>query len=359
MSTTLRVLAVNPGGMTTKIAVYEGEKRVFEANVEHTPADFAAFETIPDQLDFRRLAIEKALEEGGQIDRPFDAIAGRGGLLRSIPSGTYAVNDLMLEDARQGYQGQHASNLGPLLADALARDLGGRPFITDPVSVDEFEPLARYSGHAGIERKSLLHALNIKATAKKAAKKLGRRLDSMNLILAHLGSGISIAPLRRGKMIDVNNAASGGPFSPERTGALPLVEMLNWMAENAVAPDRMVRIVIKEGGLLSLLGTNDFRDVERRAGGGDARAREVIEAMAYQIAKEIGAMAATLAGEVESIVLTGSLAHSELLVELVTGRVSFIAGVLVLPGENELESLAMGALEVLTGEEEPRNYPAG
>lgn len=354
-----RILAVNPGGMTTKIAVHEGEERVYEASVEHSPQELAGFETIPDQLDFRRLAIEKALEEGGQIDRPFDAVAGRGGLLRSIPSGTYAVNDLMLEDAREGYHGQHASNLGPLLADALARDLGGRPYITDPVSVDEFEPLARYSGHAGIERKSLLHALNIKATAKKAARKLGRPLDSMNLILAHLGSGISIAPLRRGKMIDVNNAASGGPFSPERTGALPLVEMLNWMVENDVAPDRMVKIVIKEGGLLSLLGTNDFREVERRAGDGDAKAREVVEAMAYQIAKEIGAMATTLSGEVESIVLTGSLAHSELLVDLVSGRVSFIADVLVLPGENELESLAVGALEVLTGEEEPRIYPTG
>jgi butyrate kinase len=345
--------------MTTKIAVYEGEERVFEANVEHAPADFAEFETIPDQLDFRRLAIEKALEDGGQLGRPFDAIAGRGGLLRSIPSGTYVVNDLMLEDARVGYQGQHASNLGPLLADALAKDLGGTPFITDPVSVDEFEPLARYSGHAEIERKSLGHALNTKATAKKAAKKLGRPLDSMNLILAHLGSGISIAPLRRGKMIDVNNAASGGPFSPERTGALPLVEMLNWMAENDVAPDRMVKIVIKEGGLLSLLGTNDFREVEASAAGGDVKAREVIEAMAYQIAKEIAAMAATLSGDVESIVLTGSLAHSELLVGLVTGRVSFIADVIVLPGENELESLAMGALEVLTGEEESRSYPSG
>jgi len=359
VASTERILAVNPGGMTTKIAVYEGDERVFVANVEHAPEELAPFEAIPDQLEFRKDAIEKALEEAGQLGGAFDAIAGRGGLLRSIPSGTYAVNDALLEDARAGYAGEHASNLGALLADGLARDLGGRAFISDPVSVDEFEPLARYSGYAAIERKSLLHALNIKATAKKAARKLGRPLGSMNLILAHLGSGISISPLLKGRMVDVNNAASGGPFSPERTGALPLVEMLNFMKERGIDPDRMRKIVTKEGGLLSYLGSNDFRGAAERAEGGDARAREVIEAMAYQISKEIGAMAAVLAGEVDAIVLTGALANSELLVGLVERRVSFIAGVIVLPGENELESLAHGALEVLRGEEEPRTYPTG
>ncbi len=359
MSTRHRVLAVNPGGMTTKIAVYEDDDRVFEATVEHSSDELSAFETIAAQMEYRRDAIETALEKGGQRDRPFDAVAGRGGLFRSIPSGTYAVNDVMLEDARVGYAGQHASNLGAPLAKALAADLGGDAFIVDPVSVDEFEPLARYSGHADIERKSLIHALNIKATAKKTARLIGRPLGELNLILAHLGSGISISPLRRGRMVDVNNAASGGPFSPERTGGLPIVEMLNYMAERGYDPERMRRVVTKEGGLLSYLGTNDFKDVTHRAEAGDARAREVVGAMAYQIAKEIGAMATVLAGSVDAIVLTGAMAHSDLLVDLVRERVSYIAELKVVPGENELESLAAGALEVLRGEEGPRTYPAG
>jgi len=354
-----RVLAINPGGMTTKIAVYDGDERVFEATVTHTREELAAFPSIAEQLPHRRDAVEKALREAGQLGRPFDAVVGRGGLLRSIPSGTYAVNDALLEDARTGYAGQHASNLGAPLAHAVAADLGGRAFIVDPVSVDEFEPVARYSGHAGIERKSLGHALNTKATAKKAARTLGKPLENVDLIVAHLGSGISITPLRGGRMVDVNNAASGGPFSPERTGGLPLIEMLDYMAANAVGIERMKKVITREGGLLSYLGTNDFRAVMRRVESGDAKAGEVVGAMAYQIAKEIGAMAAVLSGRVDSIVLTGAMAHSESLVGLIRERVSFIADVMVLPGENELESLAAGALEVLRGVERPRAYPTG
>jgi butyrate kinase len=354
-----RVLAINPGNMTTKIAVYEGDDRVLDAGVEHTREELARFESIPAQLDYRRAAVEKALADKGQRAQPFDAVVGRGGLFRAIPSGTYLVNDAMLEDARTGYSGQHASNLGALLADAIAKDLGGRAFVVDPVCVDEFEPLARYSGHADIARKSLVHALNIRATAKKAARKLGKPFDGLNLIVAHLGSGISIAPLRRGRMVDVNNALSGGPFSPERTGGLPLIEMLDFMASKGLDTKGMKKIISKEGGLLSHLGTNDFKEVTKRIESGDAKAREVVEAMAYQIAKEIGAMATVLSGGVDAIVLTGALANSSLLVGLVRDRVSFIADVVVLPGENELESLASGALEVLRGEEKPRTYPRG
>ncbi len=363
MSERDRILAVNPGGMTTKIAVYEGEERVFDASLEHpkdeldalTPAgkllDYAC------QLDYRKESIERALREAGQVSRPFDAVVGRGGLLRSIPSGTYDVDAHLMEDARAGYQGQHASNLGALLADALARDLGGRAFIVDPVSVDEFEPLARYSGHKDIERKSLGHALNTRATARKAAKALGRPLGDVNLVVAHLGSGISISPLRGGRMVDVNNAASGGPFSPERSGGLPLIEMLDYMKERDIGIDRMKRVILRESGLESYAGTNDFRAVAEAAAGGDAKTAEVIEAMAYQIAKEIAAMASVLKGRVDAIVYTGAMAHSDHLVGLVHDRVGFIADRLVLPGENELESLAMGALLVLRGEEEPRTYP--
>ena len=363
MSDRARILAVNPGGMTTRIAVYKGEERVFEATIEHpreeidalcppnAPLEYAS------QLDYRKDAIERALEEGGQTGKPFDAIVGRGGLLRSIPSGTYDVSEQLLADARVGYQGQHASNLGALLADALVEDLGGRPFIVDPVSVDEFDPLARYSGHKEIERKSLGHALNTKATARKAAKLLGRRLNDVNLIIAHLGSGISITPLREGRMVDVNNAASGGPFSPERAGGLPLIEMLDYMKREGVPIERMQRIILRESGLTSYVGTNDFRSVADRAMSGDDNAREVVEAMSYQIAKEIAGMASVLKGSVDAVVYTGSMAHSDYLIELVDDRVSFIANKMVLPGENELESLASGALEVLAGREEAREYP--
>ena len=354
-----RVLAVNPGGMTTKIAVYEGEDRVFDATVEHSREELDGFAAIHDQLEYRKQAVERTLEERGQLGSPFGAVVGRGGLLRSIPSGTYAVNAQMLEDASQGYAGQHASNLGALLADALSRDLGGRAFIVDPVSVDEFGTLSRYSGHRDIERKSLGHALNTKATAKKAAATLDRSLDSLNLIVAHLGSGISVTPLDRGKMVDVNNAASGGPFSPERTGGLPLIEMLDYMIERGHDPNRMKTVILKEGGLQSYLGTNLLRDVVTRIEAGDQKAEEVVAAMAYQIAKEIGAMATVLKGRVDAVVLTGAMANSDHLVELIRTRVSFLADVLVLPGENELESLATGALSVLRGDEEPRVYPAG
>jgi butyrate kinase len=355
-----RVLAVNPGGMSTKIAVYEGGDRVFDASVEHPREELARFKTIPDQLDYRKEAIERALEDGGQTGRRFDAVVGRGGLLKPIPSGVYAVNDEMIEDARAGFQGQHASNLGALLAKALSGDLGGVAFIADPVSVDEFGPLARYSGLRDIERKSLSHALNIKATAKKAASSLARSLGSLNLIVAHLGSGISITPLDRGRIVDASNASSGGPFSPERTGGLPLVEMLDYMDEHGYGPERMKAIALKEGGLQSYLGTNRLQDVIERIEQGDAHAREVVDAMAYQIAKEIGAMATVLRGDVDAIVLTGAMAHSEHLVSLVRDRASFIAGVfLVLPGENELESLAEGALSVLRGEEQAKIYPTG
>jgi butyrate kinase len=358
MTDTIRTLAVNPGGMTTRIAVYVERERVFEATVEHSREDLAGFAAIPDQLDLRKEAVERALEEGGQVGERFDAIVGRGGLLRSIPSGAYPVTDRMLEDARVGYHGQHASNLGPLLADALSRDLGGRAFVVDPVSVDEFGPLARYSGHRDIARKSLGHALNTKATARKAASLLDRSLRSTNLIVAHLGSGISITPLLKGRMIDVNNAASGGPFSPERTGALPLVEMFDFMLKNDIDPSRMKQIVTREGGLMSYLGHNDFKEAARLVAEGDEEVTNVVHAMAYQIAKEIGAMAATLSGDVQAVVLTGSLAYSDLLVGLISERVSFIGKIMVLPGENELESLAMGALEVLRGREEAREYPS-
>lgn len=358
-----RILAVNPGGMTTRIAIYEDETRVFEATIEHPREEIDAL-CPPDlpleyacQLDYRKEAIERALDEGGQTGEPFDAIVGRGGLLRPIPSGTYDVNERLLADARKGYQGQHASNLGALLADALVANLGGRAFIVDPVSVDEFGPLARYSGHRDIDRKSLGHALNTKATARKAAKRLGRPLADVNLIIAHLGSGISITPIEQGRMVDVNNAASGGPFSPERAGGLPLIEMLDYMKREGVAIERMQRIILRESGLTSYMGTNDFRAVADRAMAGDTESREVVEAMAYQIAKEIAGMASVMRGEVDAVVYTGSMAHSDYLVGLVDDRVAFIADRMVLPGENELESLAMGALEVLRGTEQAREYP--
>lgn len=268
-----RILAVNPGSMTTKIAVYEGERCVYSTSIEHVRETVEAFPTIADQLEFRKEAIMRALGADGELGERFGAVVGRGGLLKSVPSGTYEVNDEMEEDARTGFHGQHASNLGACLAAGLADELGGTPYVVDPVSVDESLAIAAYSGHKDIPRKPFSHALNIRATAKKAARDIGRPLDTINLVVAHLGSGISVVPMVKGRIIDANNAHSGGPFSPERTGTLPLMEMLDFMERDGLDPAAMKHIITRQGGLMSYLGVNDFREVVGRAKGGIAGRR--------------------------------------------------------------------------------------
>jgi butyrate kinase len=262
----------------------------------------------------------------------------------------------MLADARSNLQGEHASNLGCAIADMLARELRCDAFVADPVSVDEFEPLARYSGHPMIRRSALSHALNLHAAASRAAAELGMSVENSSLIVAHLGGGISVAPVRGGRIIDINDASSDGPFSPERTGGLPLQQFITLCYSGTLSEQETRRLVMGRGGLMAYLGTNSALEVEDRIQNGDHTAREVYEAMAYQIAKEVGAMATVLHGRVHAVVLTGGLAASSLLAGWITERTKFIAPVLVYPGEDEMRSLALAVLRVLRGEVAAAEY---
>jgi butyrate kinase len=274
-----------------------------------------------------------------------------------VVSGTYRVNELMIQDGREGYQGQHAANLGPVLAFGLGWDLGIPAFMVDPPSVDEFEPPARLSGHKDIPRRSLVHALNIKATARMAAKDLGRRLNQINLIVAHLGGGISVCPLKRGKMVDANDANSGGPFSPERAGGVPTMGLIDYIFDKGLGREDAKRALIGRAGLVSYLNTNSAKEVERMVEAGDDEARLVYKAMAYQMAKEIGAMATVLKGRVNAIVLTGGLAGSKMITRWIEARVKHIAPVRVYPGQDEMKALVLGTLRVLKGTEKAKTYP--
>jgi butyrate kinase len=345
------ILAVNPGSTSTKMAVYRDEQLLSAHVLRHDTAALERFPGIWDQLDFRLDPIRTwAREHAPSVS----AVAGIGGLLRPLRGGTYRVNTPMLEDARRNLQGEHPSNLGCALAHALAGEHRCEAFVIDPVSVDELEPLARFSGHPLIERRSLSHALSIHAAARRAAHECGLDPASATFVIAHLGGGISIAPVRGGRIIDVNDASSDGPFSPERTGGLPLQPFITLCRERTEAEIR--RLVMGQGGITAYLGTNAALEVERRIGAGDERARIVYEAMAYQIAKEIGAMATVLSGNIQRIVLTGGLAGSAMLTGWIRQRVRSIAPVEVFPGEDEMLALAAGTLRVLRGEEPPLEY---
>lgn len=353
MSASHRILVVNPGSTSTKMAVFEDDRELTRATLSHDPDMLETYRGIWDQFDFRLREVRSWARADAERA---DAVVGMGGLLRPLPGGTYRVNRRMLDDARRNLQGEHASNLGCAMADALAREYGCPALVVDPVSVDEFEPLARYSGHPLIERRSLSHALNIHAAARRAAEELGHDVRHANVVVAHLGGGISVTPVRGGRIIDANDASSDGPFSPERTGGLPLQQFVTLCFSGSYSEQEMRTLVRGRGGLTAYLGTNAALDVERRIEQGDAQAREVYEAMAYQIAKEIGAMATVLSGEVQAIVLTGGCASSRLLTRWIADRVRSIAPVLVYPGEDEMRSLALGALRVITGSDTALEY---
>ncbi|MER3525401.1 MAG: butyrate kinase [Ignavibacteria bacterium] len=347
------VVVVNPGSTSTKVAITDGEQIVRSETLRHDVATLNAFGTIWEQYPFRLEAVRTWAAQ--HVERCM-AVVARGGLLKPVEGGTYLVTDAMLEDARKNLQGEHAANLGCAIAYELAREYACSAFIVDPVSAYEFEPLAKYSGLPQIERRSLSHALNIHATARRAAEQLGKPLHETRFVVCHLGSGISIAPLRGGKIIDVNDASSDGPYAPERSGGLPLQQFITLCFSGTYSERELRDLVRARGGLLAYLGTNDVREVERRIEQGDSYAREVYEAMAYQIAKEIGAMATVLHGDVHAIVMTGSAAHSRLLTSWIGERVRFIAPVLMFPGEDEMIALALGALRVLRGVEEAKRY---
>jgi butyrate kinase len=340
------VLAVNPGSTSTKMALHSEGGSMQASVLRHDAALLQEYPRIWDQLPFRLEVLRSWMHEAGGRT---DAVISLGGLLKPLRGGTYRVGDAMLSDARANLQGEHASNLGCALADALAREFGGLAMVADPVSVDEFEPLARYSGHPLVTRKALAHSLNLHATARRAAVNLRLDPDRASFVVAHMGGGISVAPIRGGRIIDINDASSDGPFSPERTGGLPLQQFITLCFSGKQTEAEMRKLVMGRGGLVAYLGTTSAQEVEGRIERGDAEARLVYEAMAYQIAKEIGAMATVLRGEVQAVVLTGGLASSELLTGWIRERVGHLGPVLIYPGEDEMRSLVEAARSVLTG----------
>lgn len=349
-----RILVVNPGSTSTKLAQFADSERVCGETIRHDEAALGACgAAIWDQLEMRWHAVRDWTERNAL---EISAVAAIGGLFRPLAGGVYRVNARMLEDARANLQGEHASNLGCALARRAAEAYGCEAYVVDPVSVDELGPLARYSGHPAIERRSLAHALNIHAAARRAAAHASIAFEQSRFVIAHLGGGISVAPVEGGRIVDVNDAASDGPFSPERTGGLPLQRFLDLCFSGAYTERDLRRLVMGCGGLVAYLGTNSAEEVERRIAGGDTRAREVYQAMAYQIAKEIGAMATVLRGELHGIVLTGGLAQSAILTGWIEERVRFLGPVLIFSGEDEMRALAESALRVLEGREPALEY---
>ncbi|HOP00101.1 MAG TPA: butyrate kinase [Bacteroidales bacterium] len=352
------LLIINPGSTSTKFALYEESSALLELNLEHSVKDLSVFNKITDQLQFRKELILKELRERNADLSRLSAVIGRGGLVKPIESGIYEVSQRMIDDLRAGLLGQHASNLGGLIAHEIAAVLPGtRAFIVDPVVVDELQPVARFSGHPEIKRISIFHALNQKAVARTYASYVKRRYEDLNLIIAHLGGGISVGAHSHGRVVDVNNALNGdGPFSPERSGGLPSGQLAELCFSGRYSYQEVRSMITGKGGMVAYLGTNNFREVSRMAEGGDAEAELVIQAAAYQVSKEIGSMAAVLCGNVDAIILTGGLAFNQYFTDRIKSMTSFIAEIFVYPGEDEIKSLAYNGLLALDGKIDIRQY---
>lgn len=353
-----RILAINPGSTSTKFAVFANERPLRVWNLRHRDEDLQPFRDRPifDQRAFRAESIARELAAGGVEMAGLSATVGRGGLLPPMESGTYGVDEAMLDELRLARRGEHASNLGAVLAYEIAGGPGIDAFIVDPVSVNERSPKAMLSGSALLDRGDFCHALNSKAVAKRYAREHGRTYADLRLIVAHLGGGICISAHEGARMVDATDAQQEGPFSPERAGSVPALKLARLCFSGRYDKRQIERMLVGEGGLFSYLGTTDLVEVERRIAAGDAKSALVFEAMAYQIAKEIGAMAAVLEGRVDAIVLTGGMAHSSALVEKIIAATQWIGPVKVYPGEEELVALAEGALRVLRGEEAAKNF---
>ena len=354
----IKILAINPGSTSTKIAVFRNNKNIFLKTIKHSTADLAKFKTITDQFSFRKEIILEELKQTGIDVNKISAVVGRGGLLKPIESGVYEVNEQMKADLRNSIMGEHASNLGALIADDIARSLpSARAFIADPVVVDEMEDVARISGHPRFKRVSIFHALNQKAIARLHAKSIDKKYEELNLVIAHLGGGISVGAHLRGRVIDVNNALDGdGPFSPERAGTVPAGQLAKLCFSGEVTYEEVKKMLTGEGGLVAHAGTNNAYELELKARAGDAKAKLIQNAMAYNIGKAIGAMATVLKGKVDAILLTGGIAHNPDLVDYIKEMVGFIAPVAVYPGEDEMQALAMNGLMVIKGEVTPKEY---
>ncbi|MCL2570975.1 MAG: butyrate kinase [Defluviitaleaceae bacterium] len=352
----MKLLIINPGSTSTKVAIFEDTTTILDKTIRHSLEDLSPFDIITDQYDFRKQIIMDHVKESGIPFEDLDAVVGMGGLLKPISGGTYTVNEAMARDLRAGVQGLHASNLGGLIAYEIAKPLDIPAFIVDPVVVDEFEDISRISGNPLVKRRSIFHALNQKAIARQYCQDVGKGYFNVNLIVAHMGGGISIGAHACGRVIDANNALDGdGPFSPERSGQLPVGDLVDLCFSGKYTQKEIRQGITGKGGMVAYFGSNNMMEIEERAKT-DPEVQLIIDAMIYQISKEIAAMSTALCGKVDAILLTGGLAYWDYLVKEITRRVGFITEVRAYPGENELMALALGALRVLKGEEEAKIY---
>ena len=354
----MKILVINPGSTSTKMAVYEDEKPILLRNITHTPEELAPFDAITEQQDFRRQLV---LDELAAADIPleFDAVIGRGGLVKPIAGGVYEINKQMIDDTLHGcVMHNHACNLGCLIAHEIAASIPGcRSFIADPGVVDELSPLARISGSPLMPRICIWHALNQRAIARRYARGIGKEYEDLNLIICHLGGGISVAAHEHGRAIDANNALDGeGPFSPERAGSLPAADLIRLCFSGKYSEKQLLKRIAGKAGLNAHLGTNNMREIQQRIKDGDEHAKLIVEAMLYHVAKNIAAEAAVLCGKIDAILLTGGMAHSDYIVSELRRRIGFLAPVYTFPGEDEMEALALNALAVLQGRRESKIY---
>ncbi len=351
------LLAVNTGSTSTKIGIFKNEELIFRETIQHSLSDFKQFSQIIDQYDFRIRVVKKLFKKHDFDPELLDTIVGRGGILKPISSGVWRVNEAMLKDLQDPKTSQHASNLSGIISYKLGIQLNIPAYIVDPVVVDEMEPVAKITGLPEITRRSLFHALNQKACARRAAGELGKEYSKSNLIVAHMGGGITVGAHRNGKVIDVNNGLNGdGPLSPERSGSLPVTDLISLCFSGKYTEEELQLMVRQGGGLKAYFGTTDARKVAEKADRGDQRCRLVFDAMIYGIAREIAGLGAVLEGKIDAVVLTGGLAFSEAAVDSIKKRISYLGPIIVYPGENEMEALRDGALRVLRNEENPLEY---
>ncbi len=351
-----RILVINPGSTSTKIGVFDDETLVFDKTLRHPAEEIAKFDSIPAQRGWRKQLVMDALAENNIDPKSLNAISARGGLVKPIRGGTYATSQALLDDCIAGVQGQHACNLGGLIAKEIGDELNIPSFIADPPVVDEMSDVARYSGHPMIPRVSKFHALNQKAVAKRYAKEVGKKYEDLNLIVCHMGGGVSVGAHVKGSVVDTENALDGeGPFSPERAGSLPTNSIIDMCFSGKYTQAEMNKMFVGRGGLVAYAGSTDMRDLLKMAES-DAKVAEVVDAFHYQIGKEIGAMAAVMHGKVDQIILTGGIAYGKETTDAISEMVGFIAPITIYPGEDELLALAQAALRVLNGEEKAQEY---
>lgn len=351
-----KILAINPGSTSTKIGYFEDRDCISSITIRHEQEEINRYKTIADQYPLRKDAIQKWMEEQGINPHDLDGVVGRGGLLKPTHGGTFLVNESLIADLKEAKYGVHASNLGAIIAGEIAAAAGVEAFIVDPVTTDELGPLARYSGHPDIGRVSVFHALNQKAAAHTVCEETGKEYGEVNLIIAHLGGGATIGAHEKGRVIDVTHGLSEGPFTPERSGNLPVMEIISQCFSGKHTEAEMKKKSVGQGGMTAYLGTSDIQAIVGMAEKGDGKAAEILDAMVYQICKDIGAMATVLKGRVDRIIVTGGVAYNGYVTDRIGERVSFIAPLSILPGENELLSMTSGVLRVLNGEEEAGIY---